>query len=282
LLGINVQSAVIIALAAVAINSISTTKTKRIHYRSEYGRYKGDAKFNTLKRKAGVFRWGIAFASLVTGFVFGFHKDAVSVHLIDALFAGLLLVMVFSDQIRQVLTRYLSEAHLSRPSKIQDFIAGTVVGALSSAIGVGGATYTMNYFAIRHNIELKDSTTVSNYTGLAVGAAGVLGFLLPSLMHHKTIDLGMPLVYVGLILLTGWFGAQWGVVLQKYANVSSIKRLIYAMLIGTILKNELPLEEVTHMQPQTLSLIIAVCSMLIALHMVRKERKSKDAFDAEE
>jgi uncharacterized membrane protein YfcA len=73
-----------------------------------------------------------------------------------------------------------------------------------------------------------------------------------------------------------------GVVLQKYANVSSIKRLIYAMLIGTILKNELPLEEVTHMQPQTLSLIIAVCSMLIALHMVRKERKSKDAFDAEE
>jgi uncharacterized membrane protein YfcA len=98
----------------------------------------------------------------------------------------------------------------TRPSKIQDFIAGTVVGALSSAIGVGGATYTMNYFAIRHNIELKDSTTVSNYTGLAVGAAGVLGFLLPSLMHHKTIDLGMPLVYVGLILLTGWFGAQWG------------------------------------------------------------------------
>lgn len=121
-----------------------------------------------------------------------------------------------------------------RPSKIQDFIAGTVVGALSSAIGVGGATYTMNYFAIRHNIELKDSTTVSNYMGLAVGAAGVLGFLLPSLMHHKTIDLGMPLVYVELILLTGWFGAQWGVVLQKYANVSSIKRLIYAMLIGTI------------------------------------------------
>ena len=279
LLGVNIQSAVIISLVAVAINSISTTKTKRIHYRSAYGHYKGDAKFNTLKRKACIFRWGIALSSLITGFIFGFHKDAVSVHVIDALFLGLLLVMVFSERIRLALTHATRASKFSQPSNTQDFFAGTIVGMLSSAIGVGGATYTMNYFTIRHNVELKDSTTVSNYTGLAVGVAGVLGFLLPSWLRNQSIDLGMPLSYVGLILLTSWFGSQWGVALQRHANVQLIKRMIYCLLIGTILKNELPLTEMMDIQPQTLSLCIAIGSMLLALYMVRKKRQSQANHD---
>lgn len=274
-LGLATQSAIVISMAAVAINSVSTSLTKRKQYQQLLGSEQGHAKFHALTSKAKVFKYGIGLASLVTGLAFGYHKEAISIHIIDLLFFGLVLVMMFNQEIRAFVLARFQHIDFTQQHKVQDFFFGGLIGLLSSAIGIGGGTYTINYFAIRHNVDIKDGTTISNYTGFIVGVTGLIGFLLPQFVKGSAMDLGMPYPYIAVLLAAGYLGSKVGVTFQKLLDADLIKKVIYVVVLGSIAKNELPFKEVFHSIPTSEVYALAAALLVVFAIVIRLKLKNR-------
>lgn len=239
-MGLSIQSAVIISFTAVAINSISTTITKKKQYCRNMGNKKGRAKFNGLLKKSSVFKYGIGLASLTTGLVFGRYKDAISIHLIDALLITLVLVMIYSMQIRAFMITRFKNIDFHRQNKYHDFAFGGIIGFLSSLFGGTGGTYIINYFSIRYNVSTKDGTTITNYMGIIVGITGLVGFLISHLIKQAPVELGLSYTALIIFLLVGYGGSKVGVKCQHFLTDDMIKMIRYAIILGVVFKNEFP------------------------------------------
>lgn len=276
-LGMATQSAIVISMAAVAINAVSASLTKKKQYQQLLGPAAGLERFHALTDRAKVFKYGIGLASLVTGLAFGSHNEAISIHVIDLLFFSLVAVMMFNQEIRAFVMARFSHIDFTQQHKVQDFFFGGLIGLLSAAIGIGGGTYTINYFAIRHNVDIKDGTTISNYTGFLVGVTGLIGFLLPQFLKGAVTDLGIPYPYIAVLLVAGYLGAKLGVHLQKCLDADLVKKVIYVIVLGSIAKNELPLKEVFQAMPASgIYALSAACTLAVVVFIaVRLKRASK-------
>ena len=60
-------------------------------------------------------------------------------------------------------------------NRLKDAAVGSIVGGVSTLIGVGGGTYTIFYFLV-HGREIKDCTLTSNFVGIFIGLMGIVGY----------------------------------------------------------------------------------------------------------
>lgn len=236
------QSAIVISLAAVCLNGFAAAKQKK--------KQLGHEEFFDLIGLAKHFKLGLGVASLCVGLLLGASKNLVSVHVINALFALLLVVMLYAPKIRQWANDTYAHVDFTKPTPILDATVGAGVGTISALIGVGGASYTITYFNVRHDVDIKDGTTISNTTGILTGFAGLVGFVLPSLLQMQAPQLALGLVSIVLLLSFGMFGTKLGVGLQNRLSPKAVKYAIYALVIICIIKSESQV-----LAPQLMSLL---------------------------
>jgi len=109
---------------------------------------------------------------------------------------------------------------------------GALVGACSTAIGIGGGAYTTAYMLYGPRRGLRDAIAAGNVTGLAVGALSVFGFLM-SLAIVGADGAVSPISGWGMALLVtgGVIFSALGVKLSRKLPVAALKKILVGLLV---------------------------------------------------
>jgi uncharacterized membrane protein YfcA len=206
--------AIAISFFAVFLNSLAATLESR--------KARGQSQYWALVRGAGWYTAGAALTALLVAVVVGRHPGIISRKGLAALQLLLAVCML--------VPRPWYERLQSTRLPVKDAAVGSLVGGLSTLIGVGGGTYTIFYFLV-HGREIKDCTLTANFVGIFVGLMGVVGYY-GSLAATKGALSGHVIDVTGQWLLIGCgaLASPVGVRLQARVPASGIKKLVVLFL----------------------------------------------------
>lgn len=131
-------------------------------------------------------------------------------------------------------------AHRTLPTPVGLSISGSVIGTISSLMGIGGGSLTVP-FLLWCNVTMRKAVGTSAACGLPIAIAGVIGFIIAGLDNS-----GLPEWSVGYVYLP--------------ALICIISTSVFFAPIGARLADRLPI--------QTLKRIFALVLMLVGLKMI--------------
>ena len=208
--------AIAVSFFAVLLNSLSATIENR--------KSRGRSAYRTLVNGAGWYTCGAALAALAVALLSGRHQDAIS----KPLLASLQLLLA----VCMLVPRRLYENLRAARTRLKDATVGSIVGGVSTLIGVGGGTYTIFYFLV-HGRDIKDCTLTSNFVGIFIGLMGIIGYYGGTLMSAGgsvagTHEVGAleKMVLIGF----GVIASPLGVRLQSRLPSSAIKKIVVIIL----------------------------------------------------
>lgn len=206
--------AIAVSFFAVLLNSLTAT--------IENWKARGPATYWALIRGAGWYTAGAAGAALFLAIVVGRHPHAMSRQVL----AALQLLLAVCMLVPRAWYEQLRTAHYP----LKDAAVGSLVGGVSTLIGVGGGTYTMFYFLV-HGRQIKDCTLTANFVGIFIGLMGVIGY------YGSTAASGVSATShaidaMGQLLLVGCGAAAspLGVRLQAHVPAAAIKKMVVLIL----------------------------------------------------
>lgn len=208
--------AIAVSFFAVLLNSLSATIENR--------KSRGKDAYWALARGAGWYTSGAAIAALTVAILFGRHQDAIS----KPLLASLQLLLA----ICMLVPRRLYENLRAARHRLKDAAIGSVVGGVSTLIGVGGGTYTIFYFLV-HGREIKDCTLTSNFVGIFIGLMGIVGYYGYALLSaggSLSGDHGISTLEKVVLIGFGIVASPLGVRLQSLLPAAAIKKIVVIVL----------------------------------------------------
>lgn len=115
---------------------------------------------------------------------------------------------------------------------------GSIIGIISSLVGIGGGTLSVP-FMIFHNIELRKAIGTSSAIGIPIAVAGAVGYMVNGLSNSFLPEYSLGYIYlpalIGLVMfstLTSPFGAK----LTHTLPVSRIKKCFALLLLVISIK----------------------------------------------
>jgi len=208
--------AIVVSFFAVLLNSLSATVENR--------KSRGSGAYWALVNGAAWYTLGAAVAALIVAILFGRNQAAIS----KSLLASLQLLLA----VCMLIPRTWYENLRTVRGRLKDAAVGSIVGGVSTLIGVGGGTYTIFYFLI-HGRQIKDCTLTSNFVGIFIGLMGVVGYygctLLsagpPTYAEHGIDALGKM-----VLVMSGVVASPLGVRLQSWLPAAAIKKMVVLVL----------------------------------------------------
>jgi uncharacterized membrane protein YfcA len=116
--------------------------------------------------------------------------------------------------------------------------AGSVIGAISALVSIGGGSLTVPYLAWQ-NINIKKAIGTSAAIGLPISIAGTLGYIVNGWGVDSGLNHSYGFVYLPAVLLisvTSFFTAPLGASVAHKMNVNSLKKAFAVLLIILSLK----------------------------------------------
>lgn len=172
------QVAIGTSLAVIALTSISSTLS---HHRR------------------GAVRWAL-FVGFAPGLALGALLGA---QIADAL-SGLALRRIVGVGALLVAAQMFFDRRAVQPGapprSAELFGAGTLIGALSALIGIGGGSLTVPYLTLRH-VAIREAVATAAACGVPIAWAGALGFVIAGWNEP-----GVPAPHLGYVSLTGFAG----------------------------------------------------------------------------
>jgi uncharacterized membrane protein YfcA len=209
--------AIVISFFVVLLNSLSASRAN--------WRIKGAEQYWALINRARWFTLGAIGASCAVAFLFGQNENCISIQMLA--FMQMLLAFCMSIPLA-----WFEACRFDR-AKWKDSTVGSIVGGVSTLIGVSGGTYTIFYFMI-HGTEIKDCTMTANFVGIFIGfmsLIGYYGYFVVASASNVAISAGFMDLTGKLILMTcGILAAPVGVKLQRIAPSAHIKKLVVYVL----------------------------------------------------
>lgn len=203
------------SLATIVVTSFASA---RAHHR--HGAVRWDAfKLLTAGVLLGAFLggWSSQFvASHVLGIIFGVLEALIAIHM---------------------LLNLKPSPHRQLPGLVGNSVAGSVIGSLSSLVGIGGGTLTTPYL-VWNNISMHQAIATSTAVSLPVAIAGTLGYLIAGLDVANLPQYATGYVYWPAffgIVLASYFTAPIGVKWAHQLPVKLLKRLfgIFLLILAT-------------------------------------------------
>jgi len=208
--------AIVVSFFSVLLNSLSATIENR--------KARGKESYRALVDGAAWYTCGAAVAALAVAIVFGRHHDAISKPLLASLQLLLAICMLIPR-------RWYENLRAAR-TRLKDATVGSIVGGVSTLIGVGGGTYTIFYFLV-HGREIKDCTLTSNFVGIFIGLMGIVGYYGYALASPGHALAGTPAIdALGKVLLIacGVIASPLGVRLQSRLPAAAIRKIVVLVL----------------------------------------------------
>jgi uncharacterized protein len=108
---------------------------------------------------------------------------------------------------------------------------GALVGAASTAIGIGGGAYTTVYMLHGPRKALRDALAAANVTGVAVGGLSILGFVACVVVAGPGEPGPLRAGGMALMLGAGVVCSAIGVRLARRMRVDWLKRIVVLVLV---------------------------------------------------
>lgn len=148
-----------------------------------------------------------------------------------------ILQIIFSCFIFYVSTQMIFGKKSLGTKKLPNFfglsIAGTIIGSISSLVGIGGGTLSVP-FMLWHNIEMRKAIATSSAIGIPIAISGCIGYLINGISATNLPQYAYGYIYlpalVGLVvcsMLTAPIGAHFTHTLP----VAKIKKFFACLLI---------------------------------------------------
>jgi uncharacterized membrane protein YfcA len=198
------------SLASILFTSLSSV---RAHHRH------GAVDWRTLKR-------------LMPGIIFGTLVGAWLASLIPARALKIFFVLFLFYAALQMALNFKPRPHRELPGAPGMFGAGTVIGSISSWVGIGGGTLSVPFQAWC-NVPLHRAIGTSAAIGFPIAAAGAMGYIVGG-WHHADLPFGslgfLSLPALGCIALGSILTAPLGAKTTHSLPVAKLKR-IFALLL---------------------------------------------------
>lgn len=129
-------------------------------------------------------------------------------------------------------------AKRSLPGMLATNLVGTIIGVVSSLVGIGGGTLSVP-FLIYCNTAVKRAIGTSAAIGLPIAIAGSLGFIFQGLMASQLPEYSLGYVYlpavVGIAIMST-IAAPFGAKLAQHLSANMLKKAFAILLYLISLK----------------------------------------------
>lgn len=118
------------------------------------------------------------------------------------------------------------------------FGAGTIIGAISAMVSIGGGSLTVPYL-VWQNVEIKKAIGTSAAIGFPIAVSGTLGYIINGWSHTDLSNFTFGFVSLPaffFVALCSYFTAPIGVRLVHTLPVSIIKKIFALLLVSLCLK----------------------------------------------
>ncbi|MDR9498699.1 MAG: sulfite exporter TauE/SafE family protein [Hydrogenovibrio sp.] len=182
-------------------------------------------------------RWDL-FRSLAPGIFLGGLLGGWLAHFMNASVLAKVFALIELAIAIKLLLDLQPNPHREMPGKLGRFSAGSVIGSLSSLVGIGGGALNTPYM-MWHNVRMPEAIATSSALSLPIAAAGTLGFMLsgfqtPDLPAYATGYIYWP-AFLGIVAAS-FFTAPVGATLTHKLPVKILKRVFALLLIILAIK----------------------------------------------
>ena len=164
---------------------------------------------------------------LVGGFLATFAAAQVSSSVLKIIF-----VVFMAYTASQMLLNTKPKPNRNLPGNLGMFVAGNIVGAISSLVGVGGAAITIP-FMTWCNVNMYRAIGTAAALGFPVSLFGTLGYIVNGWNAPGRPDWSLGFVYLPAcvgIALTSMLAAPFGARLSQRLPVSMLKKIFACLL----------------------------------------------------
>ncbi|MEN8190863.1 MAG: sulfite exporter TauE/SafE family protein [Thermodesulfobacteriota bacterium] len=182
--------------------------------------------------RRGAVQWGLV-AAISPGILIGTFLGACFVSTLATDILKLILVVFLYGAAAQLLTGRRPKADREMVGWAGLFCAGSVIGAVSSMVGIGGGSLSVP-FMVRHNITIHHAIGTSAAIGFPIALAGTAGYVFSGWGNSALPAYCLGYVYLpalaGISLFT-FVTAPVGVMLAHRLDVKKLKRIFALLLI---------------------------------------------------
>ena len=214
--GIEPQLALGTSLASILFTSISSM---RAHHRH------------------GAVEWGLV-RRIAPGIVAGTLLGAVLATQMSAQILKICFTVFLFFAATQMWLDFKPRPHRSLPGIVGTTFAGSVIGAVSSWVGIGGGTLSVP-FMLWHNVSLHRAIATSSAIGLPIAIAGATGYVLGGWGTAHLPEYSLGFVYLPAlagIVVGSVITAPIGARTAHRLAVKPLKRIFALLLYGLAIR----------------------------------------------
>ncbi|WP_044415073.1 sulfite exporter TauE/SafE family protein [Halarcobacter anaerophilus] len=204
------------SMATIVVTSISSLKA---HHK------KGGVLWNVVKMMTPGIIIGTFFATFLASFL-----SSLYLSIFFSIFMAYVSLQMFINK------KPKPSRKLANP-KVQ-FASGTLIGAISAMVSIGGGSLTVPYL-VWQNVEVKKAIGTSAAVGFPIAVSGTLGYIINGWSNTDMSNLMFGFVSLPaffFIAICSYFTAPIGVKLAHTLPVSVVKKIFSLLLISLSLK----------------------------------------------
>lgn len=187
--------------------------------------------------KKGAVNWNI-FRKMLPGVVLGtFAVTFIAVNIKSYYLAIFFTLVMIVLSIRMIFDMEPKKG-TAVPNTSKLFSAGSIIGAISAIMSVGGGAFTVPYLT-SHNIDIRKAIGTSAAIGFPLSIVGTLGYVINGWNDTSLSNLQLGYVYlpaVILVSLTSMVAAPLGVKTAHKLPTAVLKKFFAFLLIGLSIK----------------------------------------------
>lgn len=181
--------------------------------------------------KRGAINW-TAFRRITPGILLGAVCGALIADLLDSNTLRIIFACFLVAVATQMIINRQPAAHRQLPGTMGMSLAGTVIGTISSMMGVGGGTMSVPFLSWC-NIAMRNAVATSAAIGLPIAISGAISFAVTgwgeaNLPPYSLGYINLP-AYLGIVI-TGVIFAPLGAMLAHRLNPVILKRAFAVFL----------------------------------------------------